>query len=325
LAFQQNKEYDAALKDFDSIIDAYPAAPERELALQQKALVLGQQEDYKGMTAAFRKLLEDYPKSSAGGQANFWIGWAAFEDKDYKSAIESLEAARKLDPAQYGERATLRIILCYYYLQDRPALTRTIAENKGLNVPVEITRWLGRKSFEEGDFAAAERFLLPVLKDSKNVDPAVLIELAEAQIQLGKTREAAPVVAQYLETAREPYSRARGLQAKAGVLLGKKEFEEAEKLCDESLLLQPEGRLNAEGRLLSGEIYYARGDYDGAARAFMTVALLYDDSSVTPRALQRAADAYRKANNELEAEKALQELQQRFPDFAKSPKISKEH
>ena len=324
MAFQQNKDYAAALKDFDQIIDSYAETPERELALQQKALVLGQQQDYKGMTAAFRKLLEDYPKSSAAGQANFWIGWAAFEDKDYNSAIESLETARKLDAAQYGERATLRIILCYYYLQDRPALTRTIAENKGVNVPLEITRWLGRKSFEEGDFAAAERYLLPVLKD-KNVDPSVLIELAEAQIQLGKTRDAAPVVTQYLETAREPYSRARGLQAKAAVSLGQKDFDDAAKLCDESLLLQPEGRLNAEGRLLSGEISFARGDYDGAARAFMTVAVLYDDSSVTPRALQRAADAYRKANNELEADKALQELQQRFPDFVKSPKISKEN
>jgi TolA-binding protein len=325
LAFQANKEYDAAVKDFDQIINNYPDAPERELALQNKALVLGQQEDYKGMTATFRQLLEAYPKSSAAAQANFWIGWAAFEEKDYKGAIESLEAARKLDQEQYGERATLRIILCYYYLQDRPALVRTIAENKDVNVPVEITRWLGRKSFEEGDFAGAERYLLPVLKDPKNADPAVLIELAEAQIQLGKTREAEPVVAQYLEAAREPYGRSRGLQAQAAVFLGKKEFDEAAKICDESLLLQPEGRLNAEGRLLSGEISFARGDYDGAARAFMTVAVLYDDSSITPRALQRAADAYRKANNEPEADKALEELQQRFPDFAKPPKISKEN
>ncbi len=224
VAFQQNKDYAAALKDFDQIIDGFAGAPERELALQQKALVLGQQQDYKGMTATFRKLLEEYPKSSAAGQANFWIGWAAFEDKDYKGAIESLETARKLDAAQYGERATLRIILCYYYLEDRAALTRIIAENKGLNVPVEITRWLGRKSFEEGDFAAAERYLLPVLKDPKNADPAVLIELAEAQIQLGKTREAAPVVERYLEAAREPYGRARGLQAQAAVSLGKREY-----------------------------------------------------------------------------------------------------
>ena len=325
LAYQQNRDYEPALKDFDRIIDTYPNASERELAFQQKALVLGQREDYKGMTETFDKLLESYPKTSAAAQANFWIGWAAFEDKDYKGAIQRLEAASKLDPAQYGERAALRIILCYYYLQDRPALRRMIAENKGLNIPVEITRWLGRKSFEEGDFVAAEQYLLPVVKESKNFDPEVLIELAEAEIQLGKTEEAAPIVSQYLEVAHEPYSRARGLQAKAAVSLGKKEYDEAAKLCDESLLLQPEGRLNAEGRLLSGEISFARGDYDGAARAFMTAAVLSDDSSVAPRALRRAADAYRKANNEPEAEKALQELQQRFPDFVKSPKISREH
>jgi TolA-binding protein len=325
LAYQQNKEYDAALKDFDQIIDTHTNAPERELALQQKALVLGQQKDYKGMTATFSKLLEAYPKSPAGGQANFWIGWAAFEEKDYKRAIGYLETARKLDAPQYGERATLRIILCYYYLQDLPSLRRTIAENKGLNVPAEITRWLGRKSFEERDFAAAEQYLLPVVKDAKNADPTALIELAEAQIRLGKTREADPFVTQFLETAHEPYSRARGLQAKASVSLDQKNFDEAAKLCDESLLLQPEGQLNAEGRLLSGEISYARGDYDGAARTFMTVAVLYNDPSIASRALRRAADAYRKANNDHEAEKALQELQQRFPDIAKSPNISKEY
>ena len=325
LAYQQNKDYESALKDFNRIIGSYPQTPERELALQQKALILGQQKDYKGMTETFGTLLDAYPKSTGAGQANFWIGWAAFEEKDYKGAIERLEAARKLDPAQYGERAALRIVLCYYYLQDRAALRRTIAENKDLTIPAEITRWLGRKSFEEGDFSAAEQYLLPVVRDSKDVDPAVLIELAEAQIRLGKFREASPNVAKYLESAREPFARARGLQAQAAVSLAEKNYDEASKLCDESLLLQPEGSLNAEGRMLSGEIDFARGDYDGAARAFMTVAVLYNDSSVTPRALRRAAEAYRKANNDSEAGKALKELEQRFPDTVKSPRISKEN
>ena len=87
----------------------------------------------------------------------------------------------------------------------------------------------------------------------------MLIELAEAQIRQGKSREAAPFVTQFLEVAREPYSRARGLQAMASVSLDQKNFDEAAKLCDESLLLQPEGQLNAEGRLLSGEISYRQG------------------------------------------------------------------
>ena len=57
----------------------------------------------------------------------------------------------------------------------------------------------------------------------------------------------------------------------------------------------------------------------------MTVAVLYNDSSVTPRALRRAAEAYRKANNDSEAGKALKELEQRFLDTVKSPRISKEN
>ena len=223
---------------------------------------------------------------------------------------------------RYGERAALRTILCYYYLQDRPGLVRTIAENKTLTVPVEIIRWLGRKSFEEGDYASAEQFLLPVVKDPNPVEPEVLIELAEAQIRLGKCNEADAVAAKYLETARDPRSRARGLIARARIELANKNFAQATKLCEESLLLQPEGRLNAEGRFLTGEISYARGDYDGGARAFMTVAVLYDDASLTPHALRRAADAYKKAGNTLESQKALHELQQRYPDFQKAAKAS---
>ncbi len=324
LALQQTKDYPAALQDFDLLIEKYQG-PARELALQQKALILGQQQDYKGMITVFRQLLTDFPKSSAAGQANFWIGWAAFEEKDYPAALTSLEAARKLDPAQYGERSALRIILCYYYQQDRPGLLRTMAENKNLNIPVEITRWLGRKSFDEGDYASAEKYLLPVVNDAKNNEPEVLIELAEAQIRQGKGKEAASAAAKYLETARDPRSRARGLIAQASIELAGKNFDQATKLCEEALLLQPEGRLNAEGRFLMGEINYSKGDFDGAARAFMTIAVLYDDASLTPRALRRAADAYKKSGNTLESQKALHELQQRYPDFQKAAKISKEN
>jgi TolA-binding protein len=323
LALQQNKDYAAALKDFEALIEKNKGA-EREIALQQKALILGQQQDYSGMTATFQQLLNDYPKSAGAAQANFWIGWAHFENKDYAAAIKNLETAIKLDPAQYGERAALRIILCHYYQQDRAALQKALAANKNLNVPVEITRWLGRKSFEEGDFEGAEQGLLSVVKEGKTAEPEVLIELAEAQIRLGKNREAAEWVTKYLETARDPRSRARGLLASGAVALAGRDFATATKMTEEAILLQPEGRLNAEGRLLTGEISMASGDYQGAARAFLSVALLYDDPEVTPRALKRAHEAYKRAGDYLEAEKALQELQKRFPDFQKNLKISRE-
>ncbi|MBN8711432.1 MAG: tetratricopeptide repeat protein [Verrucomicrobia bacterium] len=323
LARQELKDYDGALKDFNSIIDNNKDAKERELALQQKALIQGQQQDYKAMAATFKQLLAEYPKTSAAGQANFWIGWAAYENKDYAGAIPSLEAARKLDP-QYADRATLRIILAYYYQQNTDALKQALKDNPKVQVPAEINRWLGRKSFEEGDYATAERNLLPVVTEGKTAEPDALIELAEAQIRLGKASAASPHVANYLKVARDPASRARGLIAQGRIALAAKQYDEAQRLDEEALLLQPEGSYNADARMLSGEISLGKGDYDGAARAFLSLAVLYNDPAVTPRALELAAEAYRKAGNTFEAEKAAKELRERFPDFKKSSRLTKE-
>ncbi|MGZ5020047.1 MAG: tetratricopeptide repeat protein, partial [Chthoniobacterales bacterium] len=126
LAYEEQKNYDAAIADLDLLIRDYATAKEREAALQQKALLMGQQENTKGMTEAFQQLLKDFPKSPAAAQANYYIGKAAFEAKDYKNALPALEAARKLNKEQYYTPATVRIISAYFYQKNRTALTSEI-------------------------------------------------------------------------------------------------------------------------------------------------------------------------------------------------------
>src|SRR4029077_15735212 len=53
-----------------------------------------------------------------------------------------------------------------------------------------------------------------------------------------------------------------------------------------------------------------------AGKAFMGVALLYDDPAITPRALQKAAFAYQKAGKKDEADRVAKELHEKYPDFA---------
>jgi TolA-binding protein len=77
------------------------------------------------------------------------------------------------------------------------------------------------------------------------------------------------------------------------------------------MLLQPEGPINAEARLLCGDILAAKQDHTAAAKAYMTVALLNDDDVLARKALTRAAEAYRKAGNAAEAQKTLEELRNR--------------
>jgi len=323
LSKEGSKAFDAAIGDFDAIAKKYPGTKEHELALQHKALIFGQQQKYAEMAQTFDKLLAEFPKTAAAGQANFWLGWAAFEQKDYKGAISKLESARSIDAAQYAERATLRIILAHYYLEDRAAVAREAEGYKGGNLPSEISLWLASKQVDDGNYAKAEALLLPLTANPAALPPDAWIQLAECQIRLGKFREAVGPAEKFLASARDPATRSRALLTITRIRLGLKQFSEASAAVDEALLLQPEGRLNAEGRLLQGDILLAQSDCDGAARAYMTVSVLLEDPAITPRALQKAAEAYQRANNRFESEKALAELRQRYPDFIKPSKPPK--
>jgi len=324
LAHQQGKALDSAIADFDLLIQKYPGTTEHELALQQKALIHGQQKNFPAMKADFAALLEKFPKTTAAAQAHFWLGWAAFEEKDFKGSIDQLDQARKIDASQFGERASLRIILAYYYLQDRASLAKEAANYKGGNLPAEISLWLAAQFFEDGNFSGAEALLAPLVANPAAVPPEAWIQLAESRVQLGKFQDARLPADKFLESARDPATRSRGLLVKARIEASTKNLAAASALVDEALLLQPEGRLNAEARIASGDLLFAKSDFEGAARAFMTVALLIDDPAITPRALQKAADAYRRAKNPFEAERALTELRERFPDFQKSAKVPKD-
>ena len=121
MAYQTDGNSDVALADLNTILTRYPSAHEREAALQQKALILGQQGNTKGMSDTFRQLLKEFPKSSVASQAYFYIGKAAFEAKDYKNAIPALNTARQSNKEQYYAAATVRIISSYFYLKDRKA------------------------------------------------------------------------------------------------------------------------------------------------------------------------------------------------------------
>ncbi len=315
LARQQINETAAALNDYDSLIAHFPQAREREVALLQRALLLGARDDRAGMVQAFQQLLSDYPKSVAVAQAHFWIGWAAYENKDYKSAIDYLNKARGLDRVHYQERASLRILLAYYYLKNVEAASREALIIKTKNIPSEILRWLGIESFQRGQYSDAEHYLSLL---QKNADAAaftseVYLALAQSQLKLRKYLAALSTIESYLATARDPVARGQGLFVKAQVLKEEGKIEEALKLIAEAQLLQPEGIANARARLLEADLRMIQQDYSKAGRDYMAVALLYDDPQLAPQALKSAIQAYRQAHSSVDEERALNQLKKRFP------------
>lgn len=321
VACQQLKNYAGALADYNTVIEDHRGAKEREAALQQKALILGQQEDGRGMADAFRTLLKDYPKTDAAGQAHFYIGRAAFDAKDYAAALPAFESARRADPKEYGNRASLLIILCDFQLKDKGKLAiETDAYTKSgaqPALPAEVLFWLGSQEYEDKDFAAAERHLAIAADSKTNKTPETWLRLARARLNLQRWDGAIESSRKYLEGAgSEPAPRAVGLLVQAEAQLGAAKYDDAQKSVEETMRLQPEGALNGKARLLAGRVQFARGEYEAAAKSFMSVAVLYDDPDLTPEALRQAAASFEKAGKPAEAIKASEELKSRFPRFS---------
>lgn len=321
LAYQEGRDPEAALRDLDTLLTKFPAAREREAALQQKALLLGQQENAKGMTEAFQQLLKEFPKSAVAAQANYYIGKAAFDVKDYKAAIPALDAARKLNKEQYYTPATVRIVSAYFYQKNRAALTTEInafpAAAQDAAIPAEILQWIGIEYYNEKNYAAAEKYLTLLGNgDLTNVKPDFWFYLADSQTKAGKFAAAEVSYERYLQTANDPAAKVKTLLALGATKIATHKADDAQKIADEIMGLQPEGRVNAEARLLAGEVQLERGRFEDAGKAFMSVALLYDDPTITPRALQKAAGAYEKAGKKAEADRATEQLRAKYPEFA---------
>src|SRR5437764_10921527 len=115
------------------------------------------------MAQTIQQQLKEYPKSSAVAQANYYIGKAAFDSKDYKHAIPSLDAARRLNREQYYNLATLRIILAHYYLHDRKTTTTEVdgflAAGDKTTIPPEVLEWLGIEYYNDKNYILAEKYL----------------------------------------------------------------------------------------------------------------------------------------------------------------------
>ncbi|MDQ3622761.1 MAG: tetratricopeptide repeat protein, partial [Verrucomicrobiota bacterium] len=328
-----------AAKDFDQVIAKFPKCKEREPALEQKALILGKLNDNAGMTEAYKLLLTDYPKTSAAADANYWIGWVAFESKDYKNAPSPLDQARKLDQERYFERASLRILLAKYYTEEWDALGQEIdfymkGGGKG-QVPEEVLRGTATHYFDVAERAsrtgktidtasftlAAKYFAAVTARD--DAKPEDFLRLGQSRYFLGQHAESVEALTTYLNGVRDRPARALGLLTLARSQIGLKDLDAAQKSVDEAISLQADGKVNAEARISWGDIEMARGLIEAAGKTYESVSVIIDDEEITPRALEKALGAYAQAGRDVDAKRLMNTLKSRYPEYYQGSKKSR--
>jgi TolA-binding protein len=186
-----------------------------------------------------------------------------------------------------------------------------------LDLPLRVSNGSLEIRYNEKNFQVAEKYVgaLGKIENPGSVKPDFLLYMGDAATKLKNLPEAEEAFAKYLQTAEDPAGKARVLLTLGAVKISAHKPDEAQKIAEEIMVLQPEGRVNAEARLLAGEVQLERGKFDDAGKAFKGVALLYDDPAITPRALNKAAVAFRQAGNADEADRLSRELRERYPNY----------
>jgi lipopolysaccharide biosynthesis regulator YciM len=73
--------------------------------------------------------------------------------------------------------------------------------------------------------------------------------------------------------------------------------------------------MSGRARIIAGDIQMARGNFEEAAKVYESVAVIIDDPEITPRALEKAIEAWRKDGKSAEADKTLNKLKSRYPEY----------
>lgn len=330
MAYQSQEDHQFALGDYLDIAKRFPDSPELEFSLQQIALIYAHQRKIPEMIAAYKDLLAKFPETEGVGEARYWIGVGHFDLEQYKEALPELAKARELDP-QYDDKASLRIVIAHYQLEDIPQLAsearrylekappaeETPEKTKRTPIPSQVLEFLGRKLAENKEYEDAEFFLTSITDPAspEKTSSTVWKLLAESRVKLKMHEGAVAAYDFYLAQTERPSERAAAFLERGFAQLCLRDFEAARNSAQESLRSQKEGRTNAEARILLGDISAANGNLEEAARDYLVVSQIFMDPEVTPKALTKAINAYRSLGDQEKAQNLTQQLSASYPDY----------
>lgn len=332
--YQSVEDYTFAQDDYRKIIEKYPDSPELELAMQQMALIYAHQRNLPKMIDAYERLLKRFPNTTGKDEATYWIGVGHFDLEQYAKAISPLEMARRMNPDAYTNKTSIRIILARYQLEQIPELaeaahayiqagldagTPTEVQKKDKRVPIPhpVLEYLGRKLAKEREFEEAEFFLTHLSTPDEPAKTAAPIwkVLADCRMSLQKYKEAIPAWDNYIIQTEEPIERGNAYLQRGKCQLSIAKFDQARDSARECLRIVKQGRINAESRILLGDISTAEGDLEGGVREYLVVSQIFEDKEVTPVALTKAINVYISLGDQEKAIELREQLHAKFPDY----------
>jgi TolA-binding protein len=315
---------EAAVRDWGRLIEAYPGSRFMEEALYQKAVAETQLKQDEKALATWRDLLRRYPASRYLADAHFWSAVLCEERGRLEEAEAGYRSALKAAPAAELEaRVRFRLALVLQRRQqpdESAALLQGLLATGGTNTfGPELLEWLTDYHLGRKDYAKAAESAVVLTRQATGETWQQIAWCLQGKALQGAGRgdeartafEKVVALSAKTQAAAEAWLRLGDLALQTnGYANARGAFEKAVMASSADTLLAI--RVQAYAGL--ARLLKAQGDWEGAARHFLSVGLLFDDPVLVPECLHEAAQAYAKLGRVDDSTKVINDLLARYPE-----------
>jgi len=323
--FAENAKSGPAIADFDRLISQTKSQELLSFAWLESARLRRGENKIEDMIRRYDGLLKGVEKLSDNleAEANYWIGWGLVKSNKAKDSIPYLERARELRPDAYEKHAGILLALGFFASQDADKLAtevnRAIEKGYEKDIPSQAVQWSGMQSFNAGEFAQAATFLslIATPDEPRMTQKEIWRYLAKAYLKVGNAEKALKAAMNALAVEDNLAWKADGMLDQAQALFGLERYEESQKVVDDALALQPQGKTRGGLRILAGDLQMQAGDPKKASALYLIVVSFIDDKELKPIALNQLIAALEAQNDQAEADKYRAQLTKEFPNWKK--------
>ncbi len=270
---------------------------------------------------AFNKILEKFPDSKLYAESLYG---AAISLENGNRIAQALPLYEKLLET-YPEHTLSQEVwtrLGYLYIQNNNVdkanvfYQDLIFNRPQVRFDPDGVFWLIQYSLDHGDYTSLDKILaaFPARFPEKNMKHEILFFKGESAMGM---KDYAKAVEFYSQAIQEKPEGAFVAQAHLGLGIAHSAMDDAsaaEKDFNQALAYDHELKVAMRARFELANLLLKAKDLEGAAKAFMLVAILYDDPKYTPPALYKAGECFRSIQRMDESQKAFVELKTRYPE-----------
>lgn len=318
----KKKDYAAAIRDTEGHLARYPQGGYAAKTALRQAMAVAETGERAKAEGLFVRYFERYPDLAGEDKdyAAFQAGWNAQSDGHYDAAlgwyrkVESKGAEGRELKAQTLKNAAFSAVNAGKLEEAAEAYWTLLTGFPDEPVEPEAVFWLADFLAEKSD---AGRLLEVVNRFASTPSagahaPELAFYRAEAHRLRGE-EELALVSYDVCAASKSAY-RAEALFGKAVILKGRGAAAEALELLNQAVReAGGQHELGARARFEIAETLKIQKNYIEAGKAYLSVAILYDDERWVPEALLEAGRAFELAGESAKAASAYQELTERFP------------